>query len=70
MDLEITILSKTSRERQIPYDITYKWNLKNDINEPIYKTETDSQMERTNLRLPKGKGGGGLSEEDQQGPTA
>ena len=70
MDLEITILSKTSRERQIPYDITYRWNLKNDINEPIYKTETDSQMERINLRLPKGKGGGGLSEEDQQGPTA
>ena len=60
MDLGITIISKTSRERQISYDITYKWNLKNDINEPIYKTETDSQMERTNLRLPKGKGGRGV----------
>ena len=60
MDLGITIISKTSRERQISYDITYKWNLKNDINEPIYKTDTDSQMERTNLRLPKGKGGRGV----------
>ena len=32
-------------------------NLKNnDINELIYKTETDSQTQKTNL--PKGKGGG------------
>ena len=29
-------------ERQIPYDITYMWNLKYDTNE-LYKTETDSQ---------------------------
>ena len=28
---------------QIPYDITYMWNLKKDTNELIYKTETDSQ---------------------------
>ena len=32
--------SKLKRERQIPYDITYMWNLKYDTNEPIYKTET------------------------------
>ena len=39
------------------YDILYKWNLKrNDTNELIYKTETDSQ--RTSLWLPMGKGGG------------
>ena len=31
------------RERQIPYDVTYMWNLKYDTNELIYKTETDSQ---------------------------
>ena len=31
-------------ERQIPYDITYMWNLKYDINELIYETETDSQV--------------------------
>ena len=34
---------KSLRERQIPYDITYMWNLKYDTNEFIYKTETDSQ---------------------------
>ena len=35
--------SKSERERQIPYDITYTWNLKHDTNELIYETETDSQ---------------------------
>ena len=44
MELEIIILSKTERERRIPYDITYMWNLKYDANEFIYETETDSQM--------------------------
>ena len=34
------------------------WNLKKDTNELIYKTETNSQTEKTNLWLPKGKGGG------------
>ena len=29
MDLEIVILSKSDTERQISYDITYMWNLKN-----------------------------------------
>ena len=28
-------------KRQTSYDITYKWNLKYDINEPIYETETE-----------------------------
>ena len=37
------ILSEVSqKKRQIPYDITYIWNLKYDTNEPIYETETDS----------------------------
>ena len=27
MELETLILSKSERERQIPYDITYSWNL-------------------------------------------
>ena len=40
MQLEIIILSKSERERQLPYDITYMWNLKYDTNEPIYETET------------------------------
>ena len=43
MALDIIILSevKSDRERQISYDITYIWNLKNSTNELIYKTETD-----------------------------
>ena len=41
MDLEIIILSE--RERQMPYDITYMWNLKYGTNEHIYEAETDSQ---------------------------
>ena len=57
MDLEIIILSEVS-QRQISYDITYMWNLKYDTNELIYKTETDSQTEKTNLWFPKGKGEG------------
>ena len=35
--------SQSERERQLPYDITYMWNLKYGTNELIYKTETDSQ---------------------------
>ena len=35
--------SKSERERQISYDITYVWTLKYDTNELIYETETDSQ---------------------------
>ena len=31
---------KSDRERQIPYDITYMWNLKYDRIELIYKTES------------------------------
>lgn len=32
-------------------------NLKNDTNKRNHKTEIDSQMEKINLRLPKGKAG-------------
>ena len=35
--------TKSERERQIPYDITYMWNLKYDTNELIYEIETESQ---------------------------
>ena len=42
MDLEIIILNETS-QRQIQYGIACMWNLKNDTNEFIYKTQTDSQ---------------------------
>ena len=30
----------TKRKRQIPQDITYRWNLKYDPNEPLYETES------------------------------
>ena len=46
MDLEIVILSEVSQteKREISYDIPYMQNLKrNDTDELIYKTETDSQ---------------------------
>ena len=43
MDLEIIMLSKSERERQIPHDITYMWNLKSDTNELTYETESDPQ---------------------------
>ena len=56
-----TKLSKSERERRMPYDVTHMWNLifKNDTNELIYITETDSQILKINLRLPKGKRGTG-----------
>ena len=56
MDLQIIILSEVS-QRQILYYIAYMWNLENDANELIYKTETDSLTQKTSLRLPKGKQG-------------
>ena len=46
-------------ERQTSDGITYMWNLTYDRNELIYKTEIDSQTEKTGLWLPKRKGGGG-----------
>ena len=57
IDLAIIILSevKSDRERQIPHDIIYMWNLKKNTNEIIYKTEIDPQTWKTKLRLPKGK---------------
>ena len=57
--LEIIILSESERERQMAYVVTYMWNLKYVINELIYKTETDSQTQRTYLWLPRGVRGGG-----------
>jgi len=45
---------KLEREIQIPYDITYMWNLKYGTKEPIYKTETDSQTGRIDLWCQEG----------------
>ena len=55
MDLENIILSEVSQTEKDKY-ITYMWNPKNNTNESIYKIETDSQTQKTNLRLPKWKG--------------
>ena len=42
MELETLILSEVSseRERQIPYDITYVWNIIYGTNEPTHGKET------------------------------
>ena len=60
MDLEVIILSevKSDKERQISYNIIYMWNQKNDTNELIYKTETDSDIENK-LMVTKGERVGG-----------
>ena len=50
--------SKSERKRKIPYDITHMWNLKHDTSEPLYQTETDSQMWRADFWLPQGEGRG------------
>ena len=48
--------SHTKAERQIPYGITYMYNLKYDTSELTYETETDSQTQRTDLWLSRGRG--------------
>ena len=52
--------SKPDREKQILYDITYMWNLKNNTNECICKTETDSDIENK-LVVTEGERGGGTN---------
>ena len=44
MNLQNIILSEIS-QRQILYDITYMWNLKNNMNEFIYKTKRFTDIE-------------------------
>ena len=52
--------SKSERERQISYDITYMWNLKYGTNVPFYKTETDSQAKNRFVIANGDRGGGGM----------
>ena len=47
MDLEIGMLSEVRQRRHISY-IIYMGNLKYDRNDLIYKTEVDSQTQKTN----------------------
>ena len=52
-DLEIIILSEVSQTKtNIIWYHLYVESKKNDANEPIYKTEIDPQMLKTNLLLP------------------
>ena len=56
-----TKLSKSHEERQILQDITYMWNLKNNTNELIYETKTDSQTLEKKLMVIKGEVVGSLT---------
>lgn len=49
--------NKPGRKRQISLYVESKTQGKKDINQLIYKIETDLQTYKTNLKLPKGKGG-------------
>ena len=59
MDLEIITLSEVSQTEKDKYHMILLICriFKNDTNELVYKTEIDSQTQKTNLWLPKGKGG-------------
>ena len=50
--------SKSERERQIPYNITYTWNLKYDTNEHICETETRLTETENTFVVAKGEGAG------------
>ena len=52
--------SKSERERQIPYDITYIWNLMYSTNEPFHRKETNTWTWRTDLWLLRGREWDGL----------
>ena len=49
--------SKSERERQIPYDITYMWNLIYSTNEPFHKKKKIMDLENR-LVVAKGEGEG------------
>ena len=55
--------SKSERERQIPYHVTYMWNLKHGTNEPIDKTETDHGQGKQTCVWGRGVGGSGMDRE-------
>ena len=60
MDLEIVILSEVSQTEKDKYHMILLicGILKKGINKLIYKTEIELQMQKTNLWLAGGKGGG------------
>ena len=58
MDLEIIILGQREKDKHHMTSLIYRI-LKNDTKKLIYKIETDSQTQETNLWLPKREGGEG-----------
>ena len=56
--------SKSERERQIPYDITYMWNIKYDTNESIYETEKNHRHREQTGGF---QGGGGWGKDEVGG---
>ena len=59
MDLEIVILSEVSQEEKDKYHMILLIcgiQKKKGTNKPIYNTEVESQMQKTNLWLPRDKG--------------
>ena len=60
MGLEIIKLSEVSQTEKDKYHvIPHMWNLKYAANEHLSETETDSQTQRTDSCLQKGRGSGG-----------
>ena len=51
-----TELNEPERQRQIPYDITYNWNLISSTNEHLLRKENQSWTWRRDLWLPDGRG--------------
>ena len=59
MQPDIIILSKVNQKEKHKHHKTYIWNLNYDTNEPIQKTDTDTQ--RTDWWFLRGWGVGGKS---------
>ena len=49
-------MKSSDREWQVPFDITYIWNLINNTNESIYKNRNETHRHRKqNWQLKRGK---------------
>ena len=56
IDLEMIIPTEVNQIEKDKYHMTYMWNLiKSNTKEIICKIETDSQISKSNLWLPKGQ---------------
>ena len=59
VQLEMISLSKVRQKEKDKHHMISHVDIKYDISELIYKTETDSQTQRMDLWLPRGRDGGG-----------